>query len=371
MKKWILTAIVIFFAAFIIAGVFAVKTASKMIDEKRKNILGLAVEVGSLKVDWVLTRIIFKDVSIYPAGKVKKGNELASAEKLIFDISPMDILKKKELHATEITFERPDVSYIRYTRRSKNWDALDLSQMGEEEKEGVEKKKKDEGYRVRIDKLTIVDGHAKYVDHADGGRMELNDLDVEVMDIVSEPDPEKLPTKLKISAQMGNTSGRIKIKGKANILSKGINFNVKSNLSSMPITYFRSFYAGKTPLGIKSGNMSSSGTSIAKKSMLNSNNHIDIAGLRVTDGVKGDLVNKFILSKNDDLSFNVHVEGDLEKGNVSISHTATTVITNQLIAQAMKESAVGQVGETLKDAGKGIGEGGKKIGDKVKGLFGN
>jgi uncharacterized protein YycO len=373
MKKWILIAVAVLFAGFIIAGVFAVKTASKMIDEKRKNILGLAVEVGSLKIDWALTRIIFKDVAIYPAGKVRKGDELASAEKLIFDISPMDIFKKKELHATEITFEKPDVSYIRYTRKLKNWDALDLSQMGGEKKDKTEAeiKVEEDGYTVRIDKLTINDGHAKYVDHADGGRMELNDLDVEVTDIVSEPDPAKLPTKLTISAQMGNTSGRINIKGKANVLSKGINFDVKSHLSSMPITYFSSFYAGKTPLGIRSGNMSSSGRSTAKESRLNSNNQINISGLRVTDGIKGEMVNKFILSKNDNLSFNVHVEGDLEKGDVSISHTAAKIITDQLIAQAMKETPVGQFGEAIKGTGKSIGEGGKKIGDKVKGLFGN
>ncbi len=366
MKKWILITAAVLIVGFAIICIFAVKTASKIIDEKRKNMLGLSIEVGSLKIDWALTRLIFSDIAIYSAGKVERGKELASAKRLVFDVSPLDIFKKKELHATEIVFEKPDVSYIRYSRKLKNWDALDLSQMG---KESDQKEKKDYGYTVRIDKLKIEDGHAKYEDRADGGRMEINDLDVEVTNIVPEPDSSKLPTKLEISGRIGNTSGKIYINGKANLLGKGINFNVKSNLTSMPITYFAPFYAGKTPLGIKSGNISSSGTSISKNSMLNSNNLVSISGLRVSNGIKADLVNKFILSKNDRLSFNVHIEGNLEKGDVSISHTATKVIMDELIAQAMKESAVGKIGEKLKETGKSIGQGGKKFGEKVKGLF--
>ncbi len=372
-KKYIVSAVLVFlFAGAAVASILAVRTAGRMIEEKKQNILGLALEIKSYYVDWLRARVVLEGVAVYPAGKVSEENKLASVEKVFVSVSPRDIFGKKELHATEIVFEKPDVSYIRYSRKSKNWDALDLSQLGGEKKEKaeVEDKANEEKFKVRIDKVTINDGHAVYVNRADGGRLELNDLDVEIDDIVPEPDPKKLPTTMTMTTQIGNTSGRFTMNGRANFLAKGINFTSKANLSPMPVTYFAPFYAGQVPFPITTGSISVGSNAKADESMLTSNHHITISGLRVGGGLKADLINQFILSQSDRISANAAVNGDLETGDISISHTASKVIVEQLMAGAMKQTPVGKIGDTVEGAGKNIGTGGRKVGDKVKGLFG-
>jgi len=373
MKKWILIIIAVFVAAFIAGSIIAVKTASRLIEEKKQNILGLALDIKAYHVDWARAKIVLEGVLIYPAGKIDEREKLASAEKLIVAVSPKDILKKKELHATEIIFEKPQVSYIRYTRKSKNWDALNLSELGgnNDAEENAEKKKKpDDGFSVRIDSLTVNDGSAVYENHADGGRLELKNLNVEVKNIVPEPDPKKLPTAIAISAQIGNTSGKFTLKGKANLLSKGINFTTTSTLSPMPVTYFQSFYAGKVPFAVTSGSISLSSNATATESILSSNHHITISGLRVGGDLKADLINKFILSQNDRITANAAVNGDLSTGDISVSHTASKVIVSNLMDGAMKQASIGQAAEAVKESGQKMESGGRKIGEKIKGIFG-
>lgn len=379
-KKYIaLIVVAVLIIGFVIAGAFAVRTAVRLFEEKRHDLLGLDLEFKSYYIDWARARIVVTGVAVYPAGKVDEKNKLASVEKMTLAISPRDIFKKKELHITEAVFEKPDVSYIRYTRKSKNWDALDLSQLGGEESSKPKgESSKEEGFKVRIDSVTIKDGHAMYVNKADGGRLELNDLDVEIDDIVPEPDPKKMPTSIKMTAQIGNTSGRFTMKGKANFLAKGINFTSNANLSPMPVTYFAPFYAGDVPFPITTGTITVASAANAAESMLTSNHHITISGLRVGGGLKADLINQFILSQSDRITANAAVNGDLETGDISISHTASKVIVDQLMAGAMKQTPVGKIGETIEGAEKSIGTGGKRIdrkgkalGDKMKGLFGN
>jgi len=370
-KKYIVLIVVAFLiAGFAVASVFAVKAAVRLFDEKRHNLLGLDLEFKSYSIDWARARIVIEGVAIYPTGKVDEKEKLAFIEKMTMAISPRDIFEKKEFHVTEVIFDKPEVSYIRFTRKSKNWDALDLSQLGGNKK-GEEKKPAEEGFKVRIDSFEIRDGSAAYRDHADGGRLDLKDLNVEVKDIVEEQDPKKLPTTITMSAQIDNTSGRFNLKGKMNLLSKGINFTTTSTLSPMPVTYFAPFYAGSVPFPITTGSISVSSNAKAVESMLTSNHHITISGLRVGGGLKADLINQFVLSQSDSIAANAAVNGDLETGDISMSHTASKVIVDQLMEGAMKQTPVGVVGETLKGGGKAIEGGGKKIGDKMKGLFGH
>lgn len=393
-KKYIVLIIIaILVAAFAIASVVAVKTASRMIEEKKQNILGLALEIKSYYIDWARARIVLEGVALYPTGKVEEKEKLASIEKMTMAFSPMDIFKKNELHITEIVFEKPQVSYIRLTRHKKNWDALDLSQLGGEKNEQdlphptspypstslrAGKGEEEEGFKVRIDSFDIHDGSVSYKNNADGGRLDLKNLEVKVENIVDEPDIKKLPTKITMSAQIDGTSGHFTLKGDANLLAKGINFKATANLSPMTITYFAPFYAGDVPFPITSGSLSVSSTAKAADSQLISNHHVTISGLRVGGGIKGDLINKYILSQNNAIAVDAAVNGNLETGEVSISNTASKAIVDQLMAGAMKQTPVGMVEDTIKSggkniggAGRNIGSSGRNIGNKVKGLFGH
>lgn len=346
-------------AAFATASLIAIKTASQIIEEKKKNFLGLAIDADSYKVNWPLAEIVFNKVFIYPSGKVRKGNQLVSAEKVVFAISPLDIFDK-EFHVRKIVLEKPQTSYIRYSRKKTNWDALDTSELQDKEDDKKEKDDKD-GWRVKVDKVIINDAAISYRNRVEGTRFDLNNADGEISNIVSEDNPKKLPSKVKLKGQIGKTKGKLNVKGKANLWAEGINFKVKATISRMPLGYFAPFYAGSTPFRVQSGEIEASSKASSLKSDFVSYNHIILTNLRC-GGVKGKLVNALVLRKGNRLALNATARGNLEEGNITISRATTQAITNTIMKQAVVESPVGKAGEKIK-------EGTKKMGDKIKGIF--
>ena len=85
-------------------------------------------------MNWLLAEIIFEKVFVYPANKIRKGSQLVSTDKIIFALSPLDIFHK-EFHVRKIVLEKPETAYIRYSRKSRNWDALDTSELEDDEDE--------------------------------------------------------------------------------------------------------------------------------------------------------------------------------------------------------------------------------------------
>ena len=207
---------------------------------------------------------------------------------------------------------------------------------------------------MRIDQITIHDGTVQYNNKADGGRLELNDLDVSVSNIVNEPDPKKLPTSIHMEAQIDKTSGHLKLDGNANLLGKGINFDLKANLSSMSVLYFAPFYAGSAPFAITSGSLAMSSIAKAEKSMLHSNYHVSISGLHVSDGLKAKMVDAFLEQAGRHVDINASVSGNLETGEISVGSSTSKAITDQLMSQAMANSPLGKPEELLKKGGEQI-----------------
>lgn len=361
MKKWLILTAAILVAAFATASLIAIKTASQIIEEKKKNFLGLAIEAESFKINWLLAEIVFEKVFIYPAKKVRKGSHLVSADKIVFALSPLDIFDK-EFHVRKIVLEKPETAYIRYSRKSRNWDALDTSELEDDEDEKKKKKGDEDGWRIKIDKVVIKDARIRYRNRVEGTRFDLNHANGEISNIISENNPKKLPSKIKLKGQIGKTKGKLKIKGRANLWAEGINFKVKANISKMPITYFAPFYAGSVPFQVRSGDIQASSKASSLKSDFVSYNHIILTNLRC-GGMKGKMVNALVLKKGNRIALNATARGNLEEGNITISRATTQAITNTLMKQAVAETPMGK-------AGKKIKEGTKKVGDKIKGIFG-
>jgi len=354
MKKIILIIVFFLVAAFVTGSIMAVKTARRFIEEKRQNILGLALEIKSYDVDWKHARLVLEGITIYPAGQMDEQHELASAESLFVEVSPLDVLKKKEFHAKNIIFEKPKFSYIQLSRKEKNWDALDTSELKGEESKKEEKEKNGDDWLIRIDQITIKDGEVEYKDKVTGQHLELNDVDVDITNIVNEPDPKKLPTSIHMEAQIDKTSGHLKLDGNANLLGKGINFDLKANLSSMSLLYFAPFYAGSAPFAITSGSLAMSSTAKAEESMLHSNYHVSISGLHVSDGLKAKMVDAFLEQAGRHVDVNASVSGNLETGEISIGSSTSKAITDQVMSQAMANSPLGKPEELLKKGGEQI-----------------
>jgi uncharacterized protein involved in outer membrane biogenesis len=365
-KLWIaLVAFAVLAAVAIAAGAFAARAARDVIERQRHDILGLAIDIKGYGVNWQDASLALEGIRIYPKGHEDDAHVLASAEKLYVEISPWDAFRKV-LHAKEVLLVKPSIALVKTAPGRYNWDALKLAEGDEDQGEDTEIAEK--AWRVVVDSVTIEDGDVAYRDTVKGHRIELKGLELEISDLADEDDPEKLPTDFAMSAKIGDTGGAVKVDGKLNAFAKGINFALKAHMSSTPITYFHSFYAGSAPFPIVGGSISMSSDARSKLSQLTSGHHATIVGLKAGGGLKGDLINRYILSKGGPIGVDATVNGDLEKGDLHIGTAISEHISEALLADAMKMSPLNLPTEALK-AVPGIKKPGTSVGDKVKGLF--
>ncbi len=354
MKKTLITILIL----GIIAGIglktyYGFQAASEFFQQKRENLFGLKFKVKEVELNWIGTSIALKNVTIYPAGK-KVRHQLASAKRVVFDLSPFELLSKR-FYISKIIFDKPKSSYVVYSRNRANWDVLDLSDLDENGSENQD------NWQIQIDKIIIKDGSFKYRNRVDRNRLDLNRVQANIKKIVSEPNPKKMPSKVHLKAQVANTKGRININGRVNLLADGINFKLNSKLSKMRLTYFAPFYAGEVPFPIRSGTISGTSKASSVKSQFVAHNHMLLENIKA-GGVKGKMLNAFFLRHGNRVRVNATAKGNLEKGDITISKTTTQAITNQLMSQAFRETPVGKAGRKIK-------KGGKKLKRKIKNIF--
>lgn len=345
-----IAAVIIFilFATGVVA--IAARGALKAIEEQSKDIIGLSIDVESYSISWMTGSFSLEGIKIYPAGKERKRDLLASAEELRIRVMPRALLRKT-LHAKSITLVKPTINLTEYRNNKYNWNVVDLK-MDEEL-----------DWNVWVEDVKIEDGILNYRSRPGGHRMRLTDVDMKINNIKSESDSSKLPTKLYIKSKIDEKKGTLKVKGKLNAFAKGVNFNIRSWIDNAPITYFRSFYAGKTPYSITAGQINMSTTAVSKKSQLVAHSKAKIYNLRVGGGVKGKLVNAFLKGKRGPVVVNTTVKGNLEKGNFSTATAISEGINVGILSQAKEANPLKGTGEKLKEGTKSIGRG-------IKGLFG-
>ena len=214
----------------------------------------------------------------------------------------------------------------------------------------------------RVDEVVIKDGRIVWRDRVSGGRFELNDTEASLSNIIDEPDSSKLPSKISVKGRIGKTKGKASAKGRVNLLAEGINFKIKARINDAPITYFAPFYAGQVPFRISSGTMSVSSNAKAKDSYLKSSHHATIYNLKV-GGVQGKLINALVLREGNKVDVDAQVNGDLSKGNLSVSSQISRIMGGAILARARENAPLRKVGSGLKRAGE-------KTGSKIQRLFG-
>lgn len=342
--------ILVLFATGVLA--IAAQGALKAIEEQSHDIIGLSIEVESYSISWLTGSFSLEGIKIYPAGKERKSDLLASAEKLKIRIMPRALLRKT-LHAKSVTLVKPTINLTEYRDNKYNWQVVKFD-MEDDEKSG---------WKVWAEDVKIKDGVLNYKSRPGGHRMRLTDVDMKIKNIKSESDPGSLPTKLYIKSKIDEKKGTLKVKGKLNAFAEGINFNIRSWIEDAPITYFRSFYAGHTPYSIRSGRLNMSTKATSKKSKLVAYNHAKIYKLRVGGGVKGKLVNSFLKGKRGPVIVKTTVKGDLEKGGFSTASAISKGIGVGILTQANDANP-------LKGTGTKMKEGTKSVGRKIKGIFG-
>lgn len=352
MKKIIIIAfglaILVFGAAVALLGAFA----DDFVEKYRHDIAGLAIQLEDIDIDWLSYGVTLKHVKIYPARKERKKYLLASAEEIRVSLAPHDFLRKT-IHIRKLTLVKPKVNYVRTSMRHTNWEALNMSWLKKGEKGSMG------GWKLRVDKLAIEEGRFMFTDRVTGGRFDLREMEASVSNIVEESNPKKLPSKVKVDGKLSKYDAPVRVRGRMNVLAKGLNFNFKSSIKNAPITYFSPFYAGQVPFRIVAGRIDVKSKMNVFKSYLKSTHNAAIRGLKV-GGVHGKLINPLFL-KNKTVYATAVVNGDLEKGSLRVSSQVSRIIGNSILADAKKLSPVNKVGRGIKDAGRKTGQGVKRL----------
>jgi uncharacterized protein involved in outer membrane biogenesis len=306
--------IIIIIAAVVVVVVGGAVTllavyADTFIEKYRHDIAGLAIQVKEVEVAWLTYGITLKGVTIYPAGKERKRYRLGSAEEVRVSLVPYDLLRRM-IHIRSLTLIKPKVTFIRTSMRHTNWEALNMSWL----KEGDGKKEGEMGgWKLRVDNIEIEAGRFMFRDRVTGGRFDLREMKASVTNIVDEPNPKRLPSRVRVDGKLAKYDAPVTMQGRMNILAEGLNFNFTSHIRNAPITYFAPFYAGQVPFRIKSGRIAV-------------------------------------------------VNGDLESGKLRVSSQVSKIIGNSILSDARKASPIRKVGE-------GIQRAGEKTGNAVRRLF--
>lgn len=355
MKRVILLVVCVVVLAFAGAAVFLITHADDFIEKYRHDIAGLAIQLEDIEISWLTYSVVLKKVNIYPAGKERRRYRLASADELRVSLAP-DGLFRKTIHVRKLTLIRPKFRYIRTSMRHTNWEALNMSWLKKEQTD----KSTLGGWRLRVDEVKIENGIFNFRDRVSGGHIELRSMDAKVSNIVDEPNPRRLPSRVTMDAKLSKYNSPVTLRGRMNLLSEGLNFKFNSHIQNAPITYFSQFYAGQVPFKIIAGRISVKSNARALKSYLNSTHHAAISRLKV-GGIHGKIINPLFLKKKV-IYATAHVNGDLESGKLRVSSQVSRIIGNSILSDAKKASPIHSIGRGIKRAGQ-------KTGNAIRNLF--
>jgi len=347
MKKKLIVVLGVLLVLLVAVALYGSMAARRMIEERRHDVAGLALDIGGYSLGFFSASLSLEKIKIYPAGKEEAKFLLASAEKLSISVAPFDLLRGK-LRAKEVELKKPEINYVITGRKSANWDALDLG--GGEAPAKDEKKKGDEpaekGWELVVDDVEIDDGRVLYRNEVNGQNLELRDVDISIEDIRAARKEGELPTEIEMEGKIGETGGRLSVRGMADLLGDSISFDIAGGLSSTPITAFSSFYAGSVPFKIAAGSIAVSSKGRAVKNLLTSSHHATISGLKAGGGGKGELINQFLLSNRTPIEVDTAVNGDLSTGRFSVSAELSRGIADEILRRAsasLPEKALEQV----------------------------
>lgn len=350
--------------AFASLALYGARAAGRLIEERRHNIAGLALAIDGYDVHWLGGTLTLKGIRIYPAGAENDQSLLASAEELVVQIAPLQILRGV-LHARSVTLTRPAIAYIVTGKKTSNWDALHL---GKDGKTSTPADAEEESLPLVIDRVRIIDGKVAYRNPPRGQRLDLTDVDVSLDHLRAAKKPGELPTPFMMKATITPSGGTIAVKGKGNFLGDATGFELTGSLSSTPIGVFSSFIAGSVPDPIAAGSVAVASRATAKEDRLRSSHHVTITGLRVGGGIKGEVINKYILSQERPISVDVAVNGDLSTGDFSFSAALSKGLADELFKRAIV-AAPGIVVDKIRELASPIVLPNAPVQEIIRGLF--
>jgi hypothetical protein len=178
--------------------------------------------------------------------------------------------------------------------------------------------------------------------------------------MVTEPNPDKLPSKMSLKAKLAGSNAPLKVKGRLNLFTESLNMELKGTLRGAPLVYFSPFYRRNVPFKITSGGLSVKSEAKVSRNYLTSTHHATVSNLKAS-GVKGKLVTALVKSTGGDVQVTATVNGDLSKGNLKVSSAISKNISRALLAKAKELSPASSVGTKIKSVGSKLKESAGKI----------
>lgn len=339
---WLVVAVLV--VLYSITVMLTAYIAEDVIESKRHNIAGLALQIGDYSFSILRASVKLNQVKIFPAGQENDDALLASADEIYVRLSLFALLGEK-LHARQVVLVDPKITYVIESDNHSNWV-------------GVKPIHAD----VVVDDIEIKNADVVYQDKRHGMHLELQNVAISVNDIRPARHEGQLPTSIEFNAGIARTGARLSVKGNASLFGDGISFDVKGRLTSAPVGLFAAYYRGMVPFPVIAGTIAMTINAQAVDNKFTSSNHVVLSGLRVGGGLEGEIANTFILSQAGPISFNVNASGDLSTGNFSVATTISKNIAGELVSRAMGHEPKA----IAKDLDKGVL---KPIEKGFKGLF--
>jgi hypothetical protein len=297
--------------------ILAARIAGDLIESRRHNIAGLALQVGDYSFSILRASLTLKQVKIFPVGQETDDALLASAGEVYVRLSLFALFRER-LHVTQVTLIDPKITYIVESDDHSNWIGV-----------------KPIHANIVVDDIEIKNADVMYEDKRHGMHLELQNATVTVNNIRPAHREGQLPTSIEFSAGIAHTTAKLNVKGDASLFGDGVSFDVKGSLRNAPVGLFAAYYRGMVPFPVIGGVISMTIHAQAMDNKLTSSNHVTLSGLRVGGGLEGEIANKFILSQAGPISFNVNASGDLSTGDFSVATTISKNIAGELVSRAM------------------------------------
>ncbi|MCK4858877.1 MAG: DUF748 domain-containing protein, partial [candidate division Zixibacteria bacterium] len=220
---------------------------------------------------------------------------------------------------------------------------------------------------LNVDRITISDGYLEFRDGKVGKTTKLSNIDADVKRVQLPTEGDPLPAKFDLSFKIDG-SAKYRMKGRADFLSPKISFDSDISLAGLPLPPFAPYYDRRDmPVRITRGSMAMTSHAKCTKDYLRAPAHMTLSRLNVepkkrsVKGFAADRVVEGIKDKDGRLELDVMISGNIRSPNFHVANA---------FSKAFASGFAKSMAEVARDVPGKVGEIGKDVGSKIKGLFG-
>lgn len=357
----IVTGVVVLVLIFAIA--LLIKNANRIIKHELESFLGKGFSVQRIDLHWGKVEAL--DISF----KNPAGQEVFKTDRLILEADFIGLLKKQYI-LSHISLENP---YILLKRDSKGKFLSPFPQKGS----------KTEGEKpmspVFFKKVQIRNGSLDYFDGSVSSRpvlTKLRNVEFEFKELAFPLRDNFSSYDLAASIPGKQNTGTLRSNGKIKLINKDMDGKVE--IKKLDITEFKPYFQKKGDVNVTGGTLDMNMDLKIRSNKINAPGKAVLKELEFEKGagIGNKFLNlplsaviSFLKNNNDEIAVNFVVEGDLDNPKFNLRESLMNKIS---IAMAEKLGlSIKRIGESIVETGaEGVKEVGKGIGEGIKKLFG-